>query len=307
MARRAGFGQQLLWRVETLAYDLVAAVLRVAPIDAASAVGGALLKFVGPLTGVHRTVLRNLRLAFPEWSDAERQRIGRLQWESAGRMFAEFFMMDRILADPARVELPGQDVVDDVMGETRPMIFVSGHISNFEIMASAGLHKSVEGVLLYRGLNNPYIDQRMRSMRLRYGIRLLAPKGAKGGHDVLAALKEGLPVGILADQKYNEGPLIPFFGHPVRTQPAPARWAMRFGARLQTGWVERKKGARFRLLAGPEIPLPTDGGGAEDVNEALRQINAFIESKARARPWEYWWLHRRFPDELYHRLAAEGH
>jgi len=84
------------------------------------------------------------------------------------------------------------------------------------------------------------------------------------------------------------------------------RWAMRFGARLQTGWVERTGGARFRLHIGPVIELPK-GGDAADVEAGVREVNAFIEERARARPWEYWWVHRRFPDQLYRELAAQGY
>jgi KDO2-lipid IV(A) lauroyltransferase len=294
------------WRLECVGFDLVGALLRLLPVDAASAIGGGALGLLGPLTPVHRTALRNLRLAFPEWSAAELSRVARRQWENTGRVFFEFFMMDRILADPSRVEYPNEADIRAIMDDPRSLIFVSGHFANFEVMAAAGLRRGVEGVLVYRGLNNPYIDARMRATRLRYGVKLLAPKGLEGGRDVMAALAAGVPVGILADQKYNEGPLSPFFGHLVHTQHAPVRWAMRFGARLQTGWVERTKGARFRLCIGPVIELPK-GGEPADVEAGVRQVNAFIEERARARPWEYWWVHRRFPDQLYRELAAQGY
>ena len=247
--------QDFQWRLEAVGYDVLAAIIRLAPIDVASGFGGWLLKSLGPLTPTHRTALRNLRLAFPDWDEAERRRIARLQWENVGRVFFEFFIMDRILADPGRVEFPSQAEVEEILGDGRPLIFVSGHFANFEIMASCGLQPGVEGVLVYRGLNNPYIDQRMRETRLRYGVKLLAPKGAHGGRGVMAALNAGVPVGILADQKYNEGPLVPLFGHLANTQHAPVRWAMRFGARLQPGWVERKQGARFRLYVAAADPL----------------------------------------------------
>ena len=82
--------------------------MRLLPVDAASAFGAWLFKRLGPLTGWHRTALRNLRLAFPEWDEAERQRLAHAQWENVGRVLIEFFMMDRIMADPARVELVGR-------------------------------------------------------------------------------------------------------------------------------------------------------------------------------------------------------
>jgi KDO2-lipid IV(A) lauroyltransferase len=299
--------QDLQWRLETAGYDLVAAIMRVVPIDGASAFGGALFQLLGPLTSAHRTALRNLRLAFPEWDEAERQRMARRQWENAGRVLFEFFLMDRIMADPTRVELIGVERLEAIKASGRPTVFVSGHFANWEIMAATKVKAGIEGVLAYRGANNPYIDQRMRESRRRYGVNLFAPKGVEGGREAMAALKGGLSLGILADQKYYEGPLIPFFGHLVRTQHAPVRFAMRFGAHLQPGWVERTKGARFRVFVAEPIELPAEGGSAADIEVGLRRINAFIEDRARARPWEYWWVHRRFPDALYEALAKEGY
>jgi len=299
--------QDFQWRLETAGYDLVAAIMHVAPIDAASAFGGALFRWLGPLTSANRTALRNLRLAFPEWDERQRRQMARRQWENAGRVLFEFFLMDRIMADPGRVELVGMERLEALKATGRPIMFVSGHFANWEIMAATKTIADIEGVLAYRGANNPYIDQRMRDSRRRYGVTLFAPKGVEGGREVMAALKSGLSVGILTDQKYYEGPLVPFFGHLVRTQHAPVRFAMRFGAHLQPGWVERTKGARFRVFVAEPIELPAEGGTPADVEEGLRRINAFIEARARARPWEYWWVHRRFPDALYAELAAEGY
>jgi KDO2-lipid IV(A) lauroyltransferase len=147
----------------------------------------------------------------------------------------------------------------------------------------------------------------MRRSRRRYGVNLFAPKGVEGGREVMAALKRGVSVGVLADQKYYEGPLVPFFGHGARTQHGPVRFAMRFGAHLQPGWVERTRGARFRVFVAEPIPLPAAGGTAADVEEGVRRVNAFIEARAQARPWEYWWVHRRWPDTLYAELAKQGY
>ncbi len=295
------------WRLEAAGFDLVAGLVRLLPVDAASAAGAWLFQRLGPLTGWHRTTLRNLRIAFPEWDEAARQRLARAQWENVGRVLIEFFMMDRIMADPTRVELIGREKLDAMVAGGRPIVFVSGHFANWEVMAAAKTIAGIEGVLAYRGANNPYIDAKMRESRRRYGVRLFAPKGAQGGREVMSALKAGLSVGVLSDQKYHEGLRVPFFGHLVPTQHAPVRWAMRFDAHLQPGWVERTKGARFRVYVADEIPLPRSGGAPSDVEAGVAAINAFIESRVRARPHEYWWVHRRFPNPLYEALAKEGY
>jgi len=294
------------WRLEAAGFDLLSSIVRAFPIDWSSAFGGVLFRALGPLTRVHRTALRNLRLAFPEWDERRLNRLARAQWENVGRVLIEFFLMDKIMADPARVELVGRERLDEIVASGKPTVFVSGHFANWEVMAAASRMVGIEGVLAYRASNNPYIDRRMRESRRRYGVNLFAPKGAKGGREVMAALAKGISVGILSDQKYYEGLLVPFFGHPAPTQHAPVRFAMRFGAHLQTGWVERTRGARFRVVVGETIELPKSGGQPADVEAGVRRINGFIERRARARPWEYWWVHRRFPDRVYAELAAQG-
>ncbi|HEY2707674.1 MAG TPA: lysophospholipid acyltransferase family protein [Caulobacteraceae bacterium] len=306
MAKSARW-QDFQWRLEAAGYDLVSAIMRALPIDTASAFGGWLFQALGPLTTAHRTALRNLRLAFPDWDEPQRQAMAKRQWENAGRVLIEFFLMDKIMADPSRIEIVGREKLDVILASGRPAVFVSGHFANFEVMAATKVLVGIEGVLAYRGVNNPYVDKRMRQTREAYGVTLFAPKGVEGGREVLSALKRGVSVGILSDQKYYEGLLSPFFGHMVRTQHAPVRFAMRFGAHLQPGWVERTKGARFRVFVADPIPLPAEGGTAADVEAGVTAINAFIESRARARPWEYWWVHRRFPDALYEQLKAEGY
>ncbi|MGH6971938.1 MAG: lysophospholipid acyltransferase family protein [Caulobacteraceae bacterium] len=303
---RSKRSRRLQWRLEAAGFDLVSFVVRAAPVDWASGFGGALFRALGPLTRVHRTAVRNLRLAFPDWDETRVHEIARAQWENVGRVLIEFFLVDRIISDPSRIELVGRPRLEEIKASGAPAVFVSGHFANWEIMAAASRLVGIEGVLMYRGFNNPYIDAKMREIRRRYGVNLFAPKGVRGGREVMAALKSGISVGVLSDQKYQEGPPSPFFGHQVPTQHAPVRFAMRFGAHLQPGWVERTRGARFRVVVGDPIELPKSGGTAADVDEGVRRINAFIEERARQRPWEYWWVHRRFPDAVYKALAERG-
>src|SRR5690349_5140227 len=107
MRRGRGF-QDLKWRAEAAGYGLARTLVRLLPIDLASALGAGLMRLFGPLTGAHRTALANLYLAFPDWTEAERRAMARRQWGNFGRVCAEFFLMDRILADPGRVEYPSE-------------------------------------------------------------------------------------------------------------------------------------------------------------------------------------------------------
>ena len=137
-------------------------------------------------------------------------------------------------------------------------------------------------------------------------MRLFAPKGGDGAKELLLALRRGQSVAMMNDQKYDGGVAAPFFGRTVHTLPAAVRLALRFGTVLQPMTVQRLKGARFRCVVGEPIVLRATGDKTGDIEAGVRAINAFIEAQVRARPEEWFWVHRRWPAQAYAELAARG-
>jgi KDO2-lipid IV(A) lauroyltransferase len=301
MTARPSLGQDLVWRLEALGYDVFTFLFRLLPLDWASAMGGALLRLIGPLNGAHRTARINIELAFPEMSKRDRDKLLGDQWESVGRGFAEFPSMDRILPSTGRVELVNGERLTEIAGSDKPVVFVSGHLSNWEVMPAAIVDKGVNCLMTYRAANNPYMDKRIRDSRYRYGVRMFAPKGGDGAREMLEAMSNGVSVALMNDQKFNTGVEGPFFGHPVRTAPGPTRTALRFDTVLQPMSVQRIKGARFRAVVHEPIVLQHTGNRTADIAAGVAQINAFMEERIRERPEEWFWVHKRWPAEVYRR------
>ena len=123
-----------------------------------------------------------------------------------------------------------------------------------------------------------------------------AHPGAGGAKKLIEALSRGEHLGMLVDQKLNEGIAVPFFGRDAMTAPALAQLALRFGCPVVPARVERLDGAHFRLTVYPPLTLATSGDRQADIAAAMGQINALIEEWIRARPEQWLWLHRRWPD-----------
>ncbi len=293
------FAERLLWRLEAAGFDLIAGLLRLAPVDAASAFGGWLLRRLGPLTGADRTIRRNLELAFPDMSEAERDRIRMASWENFGRFAAEFTMLDRLTPASGRVEVVGAERLRAIAEGGEPTLMVSGHFSNFEIMASAIVATGVRCQVSYRPANNPYFNDRVIRARASYGVTSLAPKGAGGARDIMRALAKGELVAMLVDQKFNAGVASPIFGHMAHTSPGPVRLARRYGGKVTPLAVRRLKGARFQVSVYEPIVLADTGDAEADDETGVRQINAFLEARIRERPEEYFWAHKRWPKSMY--------
>jgi KDO2-lipid IV(A) lauroyltransferase len=304
--KRRPLGQDLLWRAEALGFDLFIGVVRLLGVDAASAFGGWLGRTVGPLSGAHKVATRNLKLAFPDKDEAWRAAMLKAQWDGLGRTFAEFPLMDKILPSTGRVEVVNQERLFQIAAEKTPVVFVSGHLSNWEVMPAAIVDSGVVCEMTYRAANNPYVDERIKASRFRYGVRLFAPKGGDGARELLEGMKQGKSVALMNDQKFNNGVEGLFFGHPVRTAPGPSRLAIRFGTVLQPMSVQRTKGAHFRAVVHDPIHLPDTGDRSADIEAGVKLINAFMEDRIRERPEEWFWVHRRWPNEVYAELAARG-
>jgi len=296
--------QDILWRLEAWAYDLVAALARAFPIDAVSDFGAWLFQRLGPLTRAHHTAQTNLRMAFPQASDAEIAALLRAQWDQVGRWAAEFPILDRIIADPARVELVNGERLAQIARAREPVVFISGHFSSFEIMPAAIIHAGVTCQITYRATNNPYVDARIKQSRFRYGVRLFAPKGGDGARELLEALGRGESVALMNDQKFNGGVAAPLFGVVAHTAPGPSRLALRFDTVLQPMSVQRQHKARFRVVVHEPIALARTGDRTADIEAGVRQVNAFIEERVRERPAEWFWVHKRWPSEIYKRPRA---
>ncbi len=293
--------QDILWRLEAMAFDVVIAFARILPVDMVSDFGAWFFKALGPLTGAHRVAETNLRIVFPEASEAEIARLLVEQWDNTGRTFLELLIMDRIIGAPDRVEVVNGQRLEEIAAKQEPVVFVSGHFSNFEVMPATIVNSPVQCQITYRAMNNPHVEKRVRDYRFRYGVRYFAPKGGDGARELLAALGRGESVALMNDQKFNGGVAAPLFGLMAHTAPGPSRLALRFNTVLQPMSVQRKHKARFHVVVHDPIHLEHTGNMTADIEAGVRQVNTFIEERVRERPAEWFWTHKRWPSETYKR------
>ncbi len=289
-------------RIEWSGAALLFGVLRLLPIEWASAFGGAVARGVGPFLGISKRARTNLRRAFPELPEREIERIVRGMWDNLGRVAAEYpHLRDiRIFAQGGLVETHGFEHLDNAVAAGRRMIIFSGHVGNWEIGAIAAVQygftaaQSYNVTQIYRAPNNPLIDRLIAKFRGDRGEYI--PKGVTAARRAYAALYRGEHLTMLADQKLNEGIPVPFFGRPAMTATALALLALHFDCDVLPARVERLRGAHFRLTVFPPVPLPRSGNQNHDVAVLTANVTAILESWIRERPEEWLWVHRRWPD-----------
>jgi Kdo2-lipid IVA lauroyltransferase/acyltransferase len=269
---------------------------RFLPLDYASALGGALARCIGPFLSVSKHARRNISRAFPDFSKTEIARVVVGMWDNLGRLAAEYPHLRKIhVFEPGgRVETHGFEHVERAVATGRRMIVFSGHIANWEIGMLAGVQHGISVAQIYRAANNPLMDRMIARFRGDHGEFI--PKGPIAARRAIKALRRGTNLGLLADQKMNDGIPVPFFGRAAMTAPALAVLALRFDCDVLPLRVERLDGAHFRVTVFPPLPLPRSGKHHADVAVLMGQVNATLEAWIRDRPEQWFWVHRRWPD-----------
>lgn len=270
-------------------------LLRVLPVGVASALGAALLRTFGPLTKPHRIARDNLRRAFPDKGEGEIAAILRGMWDNLGRNLGELPHLATI-ADPrnGRITVEGQEHLEAVRDDGRPGLFFSGHLANWELMPFATKQAGLAMHVFYRAPNNPLVDNLFQKVHAS-GAGELLPKGREGARRSLELLRAKEHLGVLVDQKMNDGIPVPFFGRDAMTAPALAQLAVKFDAPVIPMRIVRTRGSRFRVVFEAPLPMVTTAAGKVDLAASMAAVNSRLEAWITEQPEQWLWVHRRWP------------
>ncbi|NDF11588.1 MAG: lauroyl acyltransferase [Proteobacteria bacterium] len=266
---------------------------RILPIDIASYFGSIMGTVIGPRLRANNTARYNLKRAFPDWDDAKINSTLLEMWNNLGRIVAEFPHIPKLTGKKfwERVEVTGIEHLEVLKVIGKGGIVFSGHIGNWEIAPKTAYELGMPLALVYRPANNPFVERLYRKSRKNSHNGLFA-KGRESARNILRTLKEGGYVGLLVDQKMNDGIPIPFFGREAMTASAMADIALKMGSPLVGARVIRTKGAYFKVEIVPALDTTNKNNVA-----IMTEVNQQFENWIREYPAQWLWLHRRWPRE----------
>ena len=283
--------------LEAVGATLVWTVFRVLPLDWASALGGWLARSIGPKLNLSTRADQNIRRAFPGIEDHEVEKIIFGMWDNLGRTVAEFPHLPAFKFDgeTSRIQVTGREHLISFRDDGKPGFFASAHIGNWELAPLTAFAHDVPSKFVYREANNRLVEKLYMQGRKLYQ-NMMIPKGSEGAKQTIKALKEGKHVGVLVDQKMNDGIPVPFFGIDAMTAPAVAQLALRFECPVLPARVIREKGANFRVDIAEPIYAKNTDDKANDTRQFMIEINEIVEGWVREHPEQWLWLHNRWPN-----------
>lgn len=297
VARMPG-SSDLTYRLQAMAARAVGGGLRALGLDAASNLMAGLARMIGPRLGPSRVARRNLAVA--GYDEAEAERILAGMWDNLGRTIAEYPFLKEICDHPrlSRIEIADDRSIAAAREAGKGGIIFSAHMGNWEILPYLSQVFDIDTLTFYREPNNPYIREVVEDWRPAAPTAMIR-KGLPGMKQALAGLAKGKFIGILIDQKYNQGVEVDFLGRPTLMSQAIAVLARRFRCPVIPIHAMRTTGSRFRVTTGSPVEFDFDLPPELFLADATRRAVAVIEGWIREQPEQWLWVHKIWGKDFY--------
>lgn len=273
-------------------------LMKLIGIDASSKFCGFLLKKIGKLTRTGNIVRNNLK--YTGYSSEQIKFLEEKIWENFGRYIGEFpFISQKFLEKSQRIEIVGEKNILDLRKDGKKFMIFSGHFANWDFVLFDILKITGESGVVYRKINNRFIDQYVRNKRSFLGVKMIR-KGPSGAKDLIKLVKNNQNIMMLIDQKMNEGINIPFMGKASNTPEAPALIARQYNYAIVPMKIIRKDGANFIIEFLKPFYIEKTEDKNYDIKNTMEKVNMIISSWIRSKPEDWFWMHQRWgkPHEM---------
>ncbi len=286
-------------RIELAGARALLAVLRLIPWERAGRVGRLIAPLVFVIDRRHRRIARfNLELAFGDGLQAlgGADRIIRGMYAHVAAIVIELAHMTTASREEirARVRYEGLEAYERIRAAGRPVVILTGHIGNFDLMALAHSAYGHPLSFLARPMDSPLVYDLLNQMRRRFGNQVLDKKGS--GKDAFRVLRSGQVLGILGDQNATreEGEFVEFFGRPACTHVSIAKLALKTKAAIVPAFIARNGDGSHTIHVGPVIEPLSTGHPREDAIATTQEVARATEAVIRRFPEQWLWGHRRW-------------
>ena len=253
---------------------------------------GKIFEIIGPLFRSKKIIYKNIKRAMPEINSEKLKRITKLMWNNYGKIFAEYMFIKNFRKGnlSSKIIIDGQEILEEIKKNKKQVVFISGHLSNFELMA---LHLEKSGIHLaaiYRPLNNLYLNPLMEKIRKKYICKHQIKKGIGGMKKLIHLKKKNYSTALMIDQRVSEGILSKFFNHEALTTTVPAQLVKKFNIPVVPVYIDRIKGLNFKIT----INKPIFFSDLKSVKDITDELNLELEKMVIKKPENWIWSHNRW-------------
>lgn len=249
-----------------------------------------LFSFFGPFIKSKKIVNNNLQIFLKKNSKFKKNEIISNMWKNYGMTFIEYIFLDIFLKKKTEVEIIGEINLTNIIRENNPVIFISGHFANFELMSMEITKRNISLATIYRPLNNNFLNPFMEYLRKKYICKNQIKKGINGVKEAIEFIKQKHSIALMIDQRVSEGEKIKFFDQPALTTTLPAQFAKKYRMKIIPVFIERLKNNKFKIEFQKEI----DPKNFKNKLDLTVKLNEVLENMIIKNPNQWIWTHNRW-------------
>lgn len=284
--------KKIRYFVEFLIIIFLLVIFKILGFKLASSLGGLIGRLFGPLFRSKKKILSNISKALPEIEEKNTELIVKKMWENYGRILSEYMFIKNFRNSKYKkfLTIEGQEILNELKDSKEPVVFISGHFNNFELMAMQIEKSGINLAAIYRPLNNIFLNKIMEKIRTKYICRKQIKKGGSGTRELLESFKNNYSIAIMIDQRVSESIKVDFFNQKASTTTIPAQLVKKFGSKIVPIYIERINGVYFKMT----ISKPVSFDKESTIEEITLNLNKWLEKMILINPGQWIWSHDRW-------------
>jgi len=247
---------------------------------------------IGPFLRSKNLLQNNIKKAFSNIEKVEIDHISKNMWKNYGRILAEYVFIKHFRNSNFKkyISIEGEEILLNIKRNKDPVIFVSGHFNNFELMAMVIQKEGVNLGAIYRPLNNFFLNKTMEKIRIKHICKIQIKKGLSGIREILNLFKKNVSIALMIDQRVTEGIKANFFNKEAFTTTIPAQLVKKFNCPVVSIYIERIEKYNFRLIINKPIYFAKD----ESLKQITEKLNYILEKMVLKNPEQWILTHNRW-------------
>jgi len=258
----------------------------------ASYISGKIVSFIGPFFRSKNLIESNILKALPNLRSNEIKNISKKMWNNYGRILAEYVFIKnfRTVKLKNNMQIVGQVILNKIKKDNEPVIFISGHFNNFELMAMQIEKAGINLAVIYRPLNNKFLNFLMERIRKKYICKNQIKKGISGTKQLLSFFKKKTSIALMIDQRVSQGIKSNFFKYEALTTTIPAQFVKKFKCKVIPIYIERINNVNFKMTVHDPIQYSND----QTIESITFDLNCRLEKMILKNPEQWIWSHNRW-------------
>ena len=284
--------KQVRYFIEFLFIKLFFLIFKLIGYKNASNLGAKLGSILGPLFRSRKLIINNIKNSFPNITDKEINNLIKKMWKNYGRIFSDYVYIDQFRSKKLEkyIVVNGIEILEKIKNEGKPVVFISGHFNNFELMAMKIELSGIKLSAVYRPLNNIFLNRTMENLRKNYICKNQIKKGLGGVREIIKAFSQNISIALMIDQRVTEGEKSILFKKSTYTTTIPAQLIKKYKCPVVPIYIRRSNDIFFDM----SVEKPIYFSENDDVKSITLKLNNWLESKISINPDQWIWTHNKW-------------